>query len=417
MSAQSESAKRSISQPVFFAFPTVLARVISVWAGPYDNLRIGKGVMLSVLRSEMPFLAGAATYLVLQTVGSDWMADMGHPIVTPVLFVWIFAVMVWGAFAVVRHADALAEILGEPLGTLVLTLSVVGIEVSLITAVMLTGDGAPTLARDTMFAVLMIVLNGMIGAALLVGGFRHREQTLNLQGAQAFLAVLVPLSVVILILPSFTISTPDPTLSPLQAVLFAAFTLVLYAVFLAIQTVRHRSYFIQPGLDTTAESRAYAIDRGRPSKTGTIAYHGAFLVLTLLPIVLLSKDLAALVDFGIDSLGAPAALGGVLIALLILSPEAMAALKAARANHLQRSVNICLGASLSTIGMTVPAVLAISLITGRDLLLGLAPVDMLMLVLTLLVCTMTFGGARTNMLQGAVHVVLFMVFVVLTIAP
>ena len=139
--------------------------------------------------------------------------------------------------------------------------------------------------------------------------------------------------------------------------------------------------------------------------------------MTLLPIILLSKDLATLLDFGIDRLQAPAALGGVLIALLILAPEGGAALKAARANHLQRSVNICLGASLSTIGMTVPAVLVVSLITGHELLLGLAPVAMVQLALTLLVCTMTFGGARTNMLQGAVHLVLFLVFIVLTVAP
>ena len=373
--------------------------------------------MLSIIRSELPFIAGLATLVLLWTVGSGLLADLANPIVAPLVFLWIFAVMVWGAFSVVSHADALADLLGEPLGTLVLTLSIVGIEVSLITAIMLAGEGAPTLARDTMFAVLMIVLNGMVGAALLVGGFRHREQTFNLQGAQAFLAVLVPLSVVILILPNFTISTPDPTLSPLQATLFALFTLALYAVFLAIQTVRHRSFFVQPGTDVTVESRADAIHRDRPAITRTPIYHALFLVLTLVPIVLLSHDLAILVDFGIETLGAPAALGGILIASLILAPEAVSALNAARANHLQRSVNICLGASLSTIGMTVPAVLVVSLVTGQELLLGLSQVGMLLLFLTLLVCIMTFGGRRTNMLQGAVHIVLFLVFLVLTIAP
>ena len=374
--------------------------------------------MLSTIRSEAAFLAGAITTAVLFTVGQDWFYDLTNTPKLIGLFVWVFAVMVWCAFAVVRHADSLAELLGEPYGTLILTISVIGIEVSVISAVMLNGagDADPTLARDAMLAVLIIVLNGIVGVSLLVGGIRHHEQTFNLQGARAFLGVLVTLATVTLVLPRYTVSTPDGSLTTSQAIIFALITVALYATFLALQTTLHRSYYEQPATDGEEQHGGY--QHGHHNiEVRSVPYHAIFLVLTLLPIVLLSKKLAVLTDFGLDAFGLPDALGGVLVAILVLTPEGLAAIKAAAANQLQRSVNICLGSALATISLTVPAVVAIALISGLHIELGLQGSHIVLLVLTLGLSVITFGAVRTNMLQGAVHLVIFVIYFVLIFSP
>ncbi|MEM7022760.1 MAG: calcium:proton antiporter [Pseudomonadota bacterium] len=356
---------------------------------------------------EMPFIAGAITTAVLFTVGSSWFDDASVLWRSALLFVWIFAIMLWCSFGVVRHADHLAEALGEPYGTLILTLAVITIEVALISAIMLTGANEPTLARDTMFAVLMIVLNGMVGLVLLVGGIKHRQQEYNVAGANAFLGVIVPLAVCALVLPSFSRSTPDLSLSTPQAVFLALVTILLYGIFLMIQTTRHRGMFVGPG------SEEHHHPEHHSAGSGSIAFHAVMLVMTMLPIVLLSKKLAVFVDHGVSQLQAPAALGGLIVALVVLTPEALSALGAARADRLQRSVNICLGSALATISLTVPAVLTISLVTGNHVELGLGQVDMVLLGLTILVSMLTFGSRRTNILQGAVHLVLFLVYLLM----
>ncbi|MEZ5889054.1 MAG: calcium:proton antiporter [Xanthobacteraceae bacterium] len=371
------------------------------------------GGAFSIVRSEAAFIAGAATTILFLVFGDAWLADLTNFAKVSLLFAWIFVVVLWCAFRVVYHADCLAALLGEPYGTLILTIAVIGIEVSLIAAMMLTGDSDPTLARDTMLAVVMIVLNGMVGVALLLGGLRHGEQEFNLQGARAFLAVLVPLTTICLILPRFTVSTAEPTLTFIQAVLFAAMTVVLYATFLAIQTRRYRHFFIQPGARAEGDDDHAHEDLNPRS----VYYHAALLVLTMAPIVLLAKTLAILLDYEIAVLGAPPALRGVLVAILVLTPEALAAFKAALADRLQRSVNICLGSALATISLTVPAVLAIGLVTGTKVVLGIDNADMVLVILTLALSMLSFGGVRTNMLQGAVHLVVFFVYLVLIFSP
>jgi Ca2+:H+ antiporter len=376
------------------------------------------------MRSESALLFGAVTTILFYIFSDALLAGLAPDPKTIVLFLWLFATMVWCAFGVVRHADCLAELLGEPYGTLILTLAVIAIEVSLISAIMLHGENEPALARDTMFAVLMIILNGMVGLALLLGGLRHREQNYNLQGAKAFLAVLLPLAVLSLILPVFTRSTELPDFTPAQALYFAAITVILYGVFLMIQTVRHTGYFMQPGKRGQPGSGApdplvheeTAHVHGR-YELRPVSYHAVLLVLTMLPVVLLSKKLAVFVDYGVETMGAPAALGGLIVAALVLAPEGLGALRAALANRLQRSVNILLGSALATISLTVPAVLMIGLVTGRSVELGLDPVEMVMLLLTLAVSTLTFTGGRTNILQGAIHLVLFLTYIVLIFNP
>ncbi|RZA05089.1 MAG: calcium:proton antiporter, partial [Proteobacteria bacterium] len=278
--------------------------------------------------------------------GAALLGDLSSPLWAVFVFLALFSVIMWTAFGVVHEAEELAELLGEPLGTLVLTLSIVGIEVALVAAVML-GDGASrTLGRDTMFAVLMIVLNGVVGVGLLVGGFRHREQSYNLQGAAAYLAVLIPLTSIALILPNFTTSTTGGTLTSFQAVSFSVFTVVLYGVFLMIQTGRHRKFFVLPTLGEEKNVAATEATPPREKPAGVeVLRHTLLLLANILPIVLLSKSLAKVIDHGIHAFGAPPALGGVVIAAIVFTPEGISAFRAVARNDLQRALNLCLGAA------------------------------------------------------------------------
>lgn len=365
--------------------------------------------LLQNLRAESPMLAGAVTSAIFFTVGKTWTEDFSHPAFTLVVFFWLLAVMIWCAFGVVRHAEILAEYLGEPYGTLVLTISVVSIEVTIMATVMLTGDPNPTLPRDTVFAVLMIVLNGMVGLSVVIGAWRYREQQYSLQGAVAFLAVISSLSVVSLVLPTFTTSTKDQSMTALQAVVFSLLTALLYGGFLAIQTMRHRAFFMD-----VAAGEAQHGDLG-PRRS--LPYHVVLLVANLLPVVLLAEPLGKEINYGIEVLNAPTTLGGIVIAILVLSPEGLTSLQAARRNQLQRSVNLSLGSALSTIGLTIPSMICISLLDGIPLQLGLAPAEAILLVLTLFIAQMTFSGAPTNILLGGVHLVLFASFLVLMVHP
>ena len=354
-------------------------------------------------------VTGIGSVLVANVFQQTLFSDLHNYPLTILLFVWLFGTMMWCAFGVVRHAEAVAERLGEPYGTLVLTLSVIIIEVALLAAIMLHGQNNPTLARDAMFATLMIVLNGMVGTALLMGALRYWEQEYNLAGTRAFLVVIASLAVFALIIPNYTKTEPDPSQAPMKAVLFASITVLFYIVFVIIQTVRHRAFFAEPSHSHSHESNA--LHGG--SRGSSLAFHVALLLLTLIPIVLLSKSRA----IGIENLGFPAPLGGVMIAILVLSPEGLTAFHAALVNHLQRAVNACLGSALATIGLTIPAVLIIGLITGYEVHLGLDEVQTVLLILTLFVSGLTFGGVRTNVLQGTVHILLFIVYVALIFSP
>jgi Ca2+:H+ antiporter len=360
------------------------------------------------LRREWLLAVAIATTALFLLFGKAWLSDLSNPWWFTLMLVWLFAVILGAAFAVVHHAESLAIRLGEPLGTLVLTLSVIGIEVTMISAVMLTGEGKPALARDAMFGVVMIVLNGMVGISLLLGGLRHHEQQYNLQGAISFLSLIVPLTVLGLVLPNFTATSAGPTLSAFQSVFLALMSIGVYCLFLVIQNWRHREYFTRPALGESAGHQ----ETGH-AEPKSLTYHGVLLVLYLLPIVALAEEIALPIDHGIEVLHAPAALGGFLVAALILSPESLSATRAAVANDLQRSINILLGSVLASIGLTIPAVLTIGLITGKTVILGLDAPDSLLLVLTLAVSALTFTSNRTNVLSGAVHLFLFLAYVML----
>jgi Ca2+:H+ antiporter len=280
---------------------------------------------------------------------------------------------------------------------------------------MLGAKEAPTLGRDTMFAVLMIVLNGVVGLGLFIGGIKHSEQSYNLQGAASYLAVLIPLTTSALILPNFTTSSTGGTLTPMQAIAFSLFTVVLYGVFLITQTGRHKAFYIH----TNEETTALAVDAPEPSPVAKkeITKHVILLLANILPIVLLSKGLAKILDYGIGSLGLPAALGGVVIAAIVFAPEGISALRAVARNDLQRAINLCLGAATSTVGLTVPVVLAIGVFTKQTVILGLKPTEMTLLAVTLVLSTLTFSNRRTTLLEGAVHMVVFLIYIVLVFNP
>ena len=356
-------------------------------------------------RSDWFLGISLATTAIFAVTGESLHATLSTVAGFSLVFLWLFGTVLGSALMVARHADRVAEILGEPYGTLLLTLSVTFIEVMTITAVMLHGENNPTLVRDTLFAIVMIILGGMVGASLLAGGWLHREQHYNLQGANAYLGVIIPLAMLSLSLPNFTVTTPGPTLSAAQQAFVVVVSIGLYGAFLVIQTGRHRGYFAaddEPGDDYRHKA---------PRRS--LGWHAALLVAYIVPVVFLAEQLALPIDYVIETLRMPTAIGGVVIATLVATPEAIAATRAALSNRVQRSINVSLGSVLSSIGLTVPVMLAISYLTDHEVHLGLSNADDLLLAVTLAVCVVTFASGRTNILQGAVHVTLFAAFVML----
>lgn len=329
----------------------------------------------------------------------------------------VFLLMLGCVLYVVRNADLLADLLPEPYGTLVLTLSSTIIEVSLMLRVMLTGQENPMLLRDTVFAILMLSMNGMVGLSIASGGWRHREQEFNLRGALSFVQLIVPLSLMLLIMPDFTVSTAGPTLDRHQEIYLGVLSVVVYLLFLMLQTGRHRSYFdhLEAAVNEkpTAPHKPKATHRsGRQALRYVVS-----LLASLLPVVLLSEYLGEAINYGIDVMNAPAAIGGLIIASLGLTSEGIGAIRAALANRMQRAVNICLGSALSTIGLTVPTVLIVASLWGMELTLGLEATNSTLLLATLLINILTFVSGGANILQGIVHLMLFIGYIIFILFP
>src|SRR5436190_8751095 len=364
------------------------------------------------MRREFPLLIGLGTAAIFFAAGSQLVELIAHPVALIGVFVWLFAIILWSAMCVVRHADCIAIKLGEPYGTLILTLSAISIEVMTISAAMLHGANNPTLARDAMFAVIMIALNGLVGLSLLLGGLRHREQRYNLQGTNSYLNAIMALAVLGLILPNFTTSMSGPRFSWPQEIFLAVTSMGLYAIFLLIQTMRHSQFFIG-----SQDVSAVPNPEHHQTQMRSTAYHSVMLFVYLIAVVLLAEKFAIPLDNGIERFGMPQALGGAIIAALVLSPEALSAIHATLGNQLQRSVNILLGSVLATIGLTIPAVLTIGLVTRRPGALGVEGGNFPLLLLTLAVSIVTFSSGRTNILQGCIHLLLFAVFLLLIFFP
>jgi len=364
----------------------------------------------SAIRAEFPLLIGLVTVAIFFAAGSQLVEIIAHPARLIGVFIWLFAVILWSAMCVVRHAECLAAKLGEPYGTLILTLSAISIEVVMISTAMLHGANNPTLGRDAIFAVIMIALNGFAGLCLVIGGLRYREQYCNLQGVNCYLNVIMALAVLGLVLPSFTTSTSSPTFSTEQQIFLIVMSLLLYAIFLLIQTMRHRRYFVE-SRQTAANSAHH------PLQTYSTGFHTTMLLLYMVTVILLAKKFAVPVDNSIEKFHMPQAFGGAIIAALVLAPEGIGAIDATLCNQLQRSINILFGSVLATIGLTIPAVLTIGLSTRQPVVLGVQGGNLPLLLLTLAVSVVTFTSRKTNVLQGCVHLLLFAVFVLLIFAP
>jgi Ca2+:H+ antiporter len=351
-----------------------------------------------------PLLA-VLLFVAVTVTGYNFTPTSGGLVFAAVLLVILFGTV----FAAVHHAEVIAERIGEPFGTLLLTLSVTIIEVALIATLMLGEKEVPTLARDTVFAVVMIVCNGLVGVCIFIGGLRYREQGFQVSGANLYLSVLFVMATISLVMPNYTLTTPGPVFSEAQLEFVSVVTILLYGVFLYTQTIRHRDYFIK--------ETAGFVDDGVPASGGILGLSIALLLLSLLAVVLLAKKFSLVVDTGIALAGAPPAFAGVLVAVLILLPESVAAVAAARKNDLQKSINLALGSSLATIGLTIPAVAAAAYLLDKQLVLGLDGQEMVLLLLTFVLSMLTFGTGRTNILFGLVHIVVFAVFVLMVFVP
>jgi Ca2+:H+ antiporter len=362
--------------------------------------------MIRKFFSGAPTWSAAVPFASLGVLLAVWGRPLGWALLLLVIAALIAAVLV-----AVHHAEVIALRVGEPFGTLVLALAVTIIEVSLIVSLMLSGGaGVSTLARDTVFATVMIVCNGTVGLCLLMGALRHRVLIFRVEGTTPALSVLATLTVVTLVLPSFTSSTPGPTLSQVQLVFVGLVALTLYGVFVFVQTVRHRSYFLPVAVESE--------DRPADRPAASVALVSLVLLcLCLASVVGLAKALAPNIAKVVEAASAPHAVIGIAIALMVLLPETWAAVRTALRNRMQTSFNLALGSALATIGLTIPAVVATSIALGLQLDLGLPPKEMVLLVLTLMISAMTLAEGRSTVLQGAVHLVLFAVFLFLAVVP
>jgi Ca2+:H+ antiporter len=342
-------------------------------------------------------LVGVATWLGLGKVGLEPLALLAA------------TVLLGNVIAAVHHAEVIAIRVGEPFGTLVLALAVTVIEVGLIISIMLTSEANPALMRDSVHAVIMLVLHGLAGLCIVVGAFRQRETEFRVEGANAFLAVLIPMAVLVLVLPNYVISAPGPFYTPLQLAFVSAACLALYIAFLFIQTNWHRAFFLPVGEDDAAE-------HARPTGPMTLTSLGLLLV-ALLSVVLLTKSLAPALEAGVAATGAPLALVGVIIAGIVLMPETAAAVRAAARNRLQASINLALGSAVASIGLTVPAVALASYCIGLPLELGVSAGATVLMVLGFAVAMITYGTGRTNLLSGIVHLVLLTTYIFSVFAP
>lgn len=354
----------------------------------------------------LPLWSVAAPLLALLLLVLSWGTPLGLPL-GAVLTATLFLVVI----CAIHHAEVVAHRVGEPYGTLVLAVAVTIIEVALIVALMLAGgESANTLARDTVFSAVMIVCNGVVGLCLVAGGLRHGVLAFRVEGTGPAMASLAALSGLALVLPSFTTTTPGPTYSGSQLAFAGITSLALYGVFVFVQTVRHRDYFLP--VDNSNE------DSHAPPPANWVAWTSlGLLMVSLVGVVGLAKSLAPALEAGVAAAGAPKALAGVVIALIVLLPETGAALRAARGNRMQSSLNLALGSGLASIGLTIPTVAALSPWFPFPLVLGLRPIDIVMLMLTLVVGTLTLGSGRATVMQGAVHLVLFSAFLFLTVVP
>ena len=383
-----------------------------------------------------PAWTTAAPVLAVVALVPAWFAHPDSSVVLAALAV----LLVGSVLAAVHHAEVVAHRVGEPYGSLVLAVAVTIIEVGLIVTLMVTSDkDASGLARDTVFAAVMITVNGIVGISLLVGALKHHLAVFNPEGTGAALATVISLAVLCLVIPSVTTSEPGPEFTGAQLAFAAIASLVLYGMFVFTQTIRHRDFFL-PVSATQHAPLVTSPDRGAASGSGSASFEHepvdldedghadpptdratlaslALLVVSLVSVVGLAKIESPAIESGVAALGFPQAVVGVVIALLVLAPETIAAVRAASRNRVQVSLNLALGSAMASIGLTIPAIAIATIWLDGPLSLGLNQLQTALLVLTAAVAILTVVPGRAKPLQGGVHLVLFAAFLFLTIAP
>ncbi|MGH7121145.1 MAG: calcium:proton antiporter [Acetobacteraceae bacterium] len=341
----------------------------------------------------------------LGVVAAMAIGKVGFGLVALVLAV----VLLGNVISAVHHAEMVALRVGEPFGALVLALAVTVIEVGLIVTIMLGGKPNPELMRDSLLAVVMLVVHGVAGLCIVVSALHQHEAEFRVEGAQAFLAVLIPMAILVMVVPNYAVSAPGPYYSPMQLGFVSVVCLVLYAAFLFIQTGWHRAYFLPGG-------EADATHHDRPSLETTLASAGLLLV-ALLSVVWLAKNLTPALEAGVAAASAPVAVVGVIVAVIVLLPETIAAVRSAARKRLQSSLNLALGSGVASIGLTVPVVALVSYWIGQPLEIGISTSSSVLMGLGFLVAIITYGTGRTNILAGIVHLVLLATFVFMIFAP
>ena len=330
-------------------------------------------------------------------------------------FIALMSVTLIGAVLMaVHHAEVIAHKTGEPFGTLVLSISVTIIEVSLIIAMMLSGhEGSEFIARDAVFATVMIVVNGVIGLCIFMGGLKEHEMGCRNEGTNSALAVLTALATFILVMPVVTVSTPGPDFTKSQLAFAGIASFALYIAFLFFQTITHRDYYLPKSQEHKTDSNTHAI---KPSNLKT-AVSCCLLLVSLVTVVGLAELLSPVIESAVNAAGAPKTIVGIAIALLVLMPEGYAAVRAARANRLQSSLNLALGSALASIGLTIPTVAAIAIFFNLQLSLGISSLNMVLMYLSFFIGALTLAIGRTTMLQGVVHLIIFFEYLFLSLVP
>ncbi|MFH1452480.1 MAG: calcium:proton antiporter [Armatimonadota bacterium] len=361
--------------------------------------------ILRFIKEEKSLILAAITALIILFFDKSIISNLGaNKWLTLLKFLWFFLVIIIGAIGVVKHAETLAHKTGEPLGTLILTLSAVSIEVIMISIIMLHTKNNPTMARDTIYATLMIILNAQIGLAMLFGGLKHGAQHYNFKSSRAFFSMIITIAGIAFFLPMVI---HHESLYAYRVFLIFPIAL-LYLIFLHIQTKEHRYFFTFESKKSILPSfvKKEPVFKGMP-------YHMILLFLLLLSIAYVGEKIAVIIDYGVDVLNLPVELASLVVAILILSPEALTAILAGTKDHMQRVMNISLGSALSTMSLTIPAIIIISIIASKPVILALTLVQAVLLGVTMLVSMNSYGSGETTSLSGAVQLVLFITFIVL----
>ena len=360
--------------------------------------------MIRFFKNEKAFITALFAILII-TLLEKIPAVFENDLLEAFVFLIVFMVIIYAAIGVVHHAELIAFKLGEPFGTMVLTFSAVTVEVIMIAAMMMNGDSDPTLARDTIFATLMILINALIGFVILVGGFRYGEQKYNIKSSNSYLSMIVGIIGLGMFVPNLIKIEAYYTY---QGFLILAL-LTLYFFFIRMQSKEHNYYFTFKKL---SDEEGHRIKTGDRKKINGI-YHTVMLLLTIVAISLLAENLAVFVDDGIAKLSMPDAVAGLLISIIIVTPEGITAIRAGLSNDMQRVINISLGSVLSTVSLTIPVVIIVGMLYGKEIILGLTVVQSGMIIISLLVSILTCKDGETNALQGFIHIILFIAFVLM----